>query len=55
MAISKINAEAINLADTFGFTGTVTGTAMVLLNTTTVSDAVDDIALSNITFPTEPS
>jgi len=50
MAISKINAEAINLADTFGFTGTVTGTAMVLLNTTTVSDAVATVVFNSSLF-----
>ena len=39
MAISKIQAESINLADTFAFTGTVTGTpgGMVLLNTQSVT------------------
>ena len=34
MAIDKIQAEGINLSDTFAFTGTVTGTSdMVLLST----------------------
>ena len=28
MALSKIQAESINLADTFAFTGTVTGNSM---------------------------
>ena len=39
MAIDKIQAESINLADTFAFTGTVTGVSsdFELLNTVTVS------------------
>ena len=38
MAIDKIQAESINLADTFAFTGTVSGAGTwVLLNTTTVN------------------
>ena len=39
MAIDKIQSESINLADTFAFTGTVTGTpsGMTLLATSVVS------------------
>ena len=33
MSISKIQAESINLADTFAFTGTVTGTPSTLVKT----------------------
>ena len=33
MALSKIQAESMNLADTFAFTGTVTGTGLELLAT----------------------
>ena len=40
MAIDKIQAEGINLADTFAFTGTVSGTPsdMVLIKTISISD-----------------
>lgn len=38
MAIDKIQAESINLGDTFAFTGTVTGAGgLTLLSTTTLS------------------
>ena len=47
MAIDKIQAESINLADTFAFTGTVTGTphGLVKISTTTVSSQNTDITL----------
>ena len=40
MALTKVQAEGLNLADTFAFTGTVTGTnqGLVLLQTVTASD-----------------
>ena len=40
MAIDKIQSESINLADTFAFTGTVSGTPsdMVLIKTISISD-----------------
>ena len=40
MAIDKIQAESINLADTFAFTGTVSGTPsnLVLIKTISISD-----------------
>ena len=40
MAIDKIQAEGINLADTFAFTGTVSGTPsnLVLIKTISISD-----------------
>ena len=41
MALSKIQAESMNLADTFAFTGTVSGMGMDLLLTSTWSSAVD--------------
>ena len=51
MALSKIQAESMNLADTFAFTGTVSGMGMDLLLTSTWSSAVDyyDIPSSIIT------
>jgi len=51
MALSKIQAESINLADTFAFTGNVSGMGMDLLLTSTWSSAVDyyDIPSSIIT------
>jgi len=56
MAIDKIQAESINLADTFAFTGTVTGTPsdMVKISTTTISSAVATVeftGLDNTTYP----
>ena len=47
MAIDKIQAESINLADTFAFTGTVTGTPqdLVKISTTTISSQNTDITL----------
>ena len=39
MALSKIQAQSINLADTFAFTGTVSGAGnLVLIKTITISD-----------------
>lgn len=45
MALSKIQAESMNLADTYAFTGTVTGADMALLHTTTVSSAVGQVVI----------
>ena len=43
MAISKIQAESMNLADTYAFTGTVSGAGetndMKLVETTTVTSS----------------
>tara|TARA_R100000278_G_C5435078_1_gene151624 strand:+ start:58 stop:684 length:627 start_codon:yes stop_codon:yes gene_type:complete len=51
MAIDKIQAESMNLADTYAFTGTVTGAGtngrMNLLATTTVSSAVADVTFGS--------
>ena len=45
MAIDKIQAESINLADTFAFTGTVSGTPSdwVKISTTTVDTNVSSV------------
>jgi hypothetical protein len=45
MALSKIQAESMNLADDFAFTGTVTGADMALLHTTTVSSNVGEVVI----------
>ena len=47
MAIDKIKASSINLADTFAFTGSVTGTPqdLVKISTTTISSQNTDITL----------
>jgi len=45
MALSKIQAESMNLADTYAFTGTVTGADMALLHTTTVSSNVGEVQI----------
>ena len=49
MAIDKIQAESINLADTFAFTGTVSGTPqdLVRLTTTNYSSAVSGFDFVN--------
>ena len=51
MALTKVQAGGVNLADTFAFTGTITGMGMDLLLTSTWSSAVDfyDIPSSTIT------
>jgi hypothetical protein len=45
MALSKIQAESMNLADTYAFTGTVTGTPsdMILISSTNVTSAVSSV------------
>ena len=45
MALTKVQADGINLADTFAFTGTVTGADMALLHTTTVSSNVGQVQI----------
>ena len=45
MALTKVQAEGINLADTFAFTGTVTGADMALLHTTTVTSNVGQVQI----------
>ena len=50
MAIDKIQAESINLADTFAFTGTVTGAGtLVKLATATASNSAT-VAFDNTVF-----
>jgi hypothetical protein len=46
MALTKVQAEGVNLADNFAFTGTVSGSGMDLLLSSTISSAV---ALFDIT------
>ena len=44
MALSKIQAESMNLADTYAFTGTISGTSdLVLIDTQTVSSSVASV------------
>jgi len=43
MALSKIQAESMNLADDFAFSGTVSGAGMDLLHTTTLTSTVDEV------------
>jgi len=45
MALTKVQAEGVNLADTFAFTGTVTGADIALLHTTTVSSNVGQVQI----------
>ena len=51
MALSKIQAESMNLADTYAFTGTVSGAGTNgrhnLLATTTVTSAVADVSFGS--------
>jgi len=49
MALTKVQADGVNLGDTFAFTGDVTGAGgLVLLSTTTVTDAVGSISFDNL-------
>lgn len=49
MALSKIQAESMNLADTYAFTGTVSGTSsMVLVGETTATAAVSYLDISGL-------
>ena len=51
MALSKIQAESMNLADTYAFTGTVTGTptgALTKIYTNTLTSDASWIALDNV-------
>ena len=45
IATNAVGSDAVDLTASYAFTGTVSGTAMTLLNTTTVSSAV-----ANVTF-----
>ena len=48
MAIIKLQAEGLNLADTFAFTGTVTGTSDIInLGSTTISSPVSQVAIDS--------
>ena len=48
MALTKVQAEGVNLSDTFAFTGTVTGTkGMTLLLDATISSAVSEYDISS--------
>ena len=52
MALTKVQAEGVNLADTFAFTGTVSGSGMDLLSTITASadDEIDFTGLFTSTY-----
>ena len=47
MALTKVQAEGVNLADTFAFTGTVSGSGMDLLLNSTISSAVAQYDITN--------
>ena len=47
MALTKVQAEGVNLADTFAFTGTVSGNGMDLLLNSTISSAVAQFDISS--------
>ncbi len=47
MALTKVQAEGVNLADTFAFTGTVSGSGMDLLLDATISSAVSEYDVSS--------
>ena len=51
MALSKIQAESMNLADTYAFSGTVSGTSLDHILTTDVSDG-DASVIFNSTYIT---
>ena len=49
MALTKVQADGINLADTFAYTGTVTGTqGLVKISSTTVSSAAASVDLTGM-------
>jgi len=47
MALTKVQAEGVNLADTFAFTGTVSGVGLNLLLNATISSAVSEYDISS--------
>ena len=47
MALTKVQADGINLADTFAFTGTVSGSGLNLLLNATISSAVSEYDISS--------
>ena len=47
MALTKVRAGGVNLADTFAFTGTVSGSGMDLLLNSTISSAVAQFDISS--------
>jgi hypothetical protein len=47
MALTKVQAEGVNLADNFAFTGTVSGSGMNLLLNSTISSAVAQFDISS--------
>ena len=47
MALTKVQAEGVNLADNFAFTGTVSGSGMNLLLSNTISSAVAQYDISS--------
>ena len=50
MALSKIQAESMNLADTYTFTGTISGTpqGLTLINQTSSSTTVSSFSIDNV-------
>lgn len=53
MALSKIQAESLNLADSYAFTGTVSGagdSSLVHLQTTTLSSSAATVSFGNTLF-----
>lgn len=49
MALTKVQADGINLADTFAYTGTVTGTqGLVKISSTTVSSAAASVGVTGM-------
>lgn len=47
MALSKIQAESMNLADNFAFSGTVSGSGLDLIETQNITSAVSEVIFSN--------
>lgn len=47
MALTKVQAEGVNLADNFAFTGTVSGSGLNLLLDATISSAVSEYDISS--------
>ena len=47
MALTKVRAGGVNLADTFAFTGTVSGSGIDLIETKTISSTVSELIFTN--------
>ena len=52
MPLSKIQAQSINLADTFAFTGTVSGVGGIVPLATVTAGSSTTVSYTHLTLPT---